>query len=74
MFVKKASLRRYLFVFFGAALALGLVPAVGFGQEAGRRYDDLEPGNRAELNERVPVNFVFVGYERDAVNAENFIG
>jgi len=74
MFARKASLRRYPFVFFGAALALGLVPAVGFGQEDGRRYDDLEPGNRAELNERVPVNFVFVGYERDAVNAENFIG
>ena len=74
MLAVKASLKRYLFVFLGVALALGLVPAASFGQESGEGYDNLEPGRRAELDERVPVNFVFVGYERDAVNTEQFVG
>jgi hypothetical protein len=37
------------------------------------RYQNLEPGERADLDERVPVNFVFVGYERDDVSVETFL-
>jgi hypothetical protein len=35
--------------------------------------DHLDPGELADLRERVPVNFVFVGYERDSVDPGEFL-
>jgi hypothetical protein len=63
-------LSRYLVALVIGALALTAVPAAGFGQAD--RLQNLEPGKRAELNEKVPVNFVFVGYERGDVDAGKF--
>lgn len=63
-------LGRYLLMFIMGALALGLAPAAGFGQDA---FDDLRPGERADLDEEVPVNFVFVGYDRNDVDSERFV-
>ena len=67
------KLRRYLLALLTGVLALGLMPAASSGQESGHRYEHLEPGRLADLDERVPVNFVFVGYERDDVNAGRFL-
>ena len=55
------KLRRYLIALGVGVLALAAVPAAGFGQADG--YRNLEPGERADLDEKVPVNFVFVGYD-----------
>src|SRR5687767_13666382 len=55
------------------AAALCLVPGASMGQEGGG-YQNLEPGGRADLDEQVPVNFVFVGYKRDDVDLGGFIG
>jgi hypothetical protein len=65
------SLRRYLVALVVGALALIAMPAAGFGQAD--RLQNLVPGKRADLNEKVPVNFVFVGYERDDVEAGKFL-
>jgi hypothetical protein len=51
----KKKLRRYLVAMGVGVLALVAVPAAGFGQADD--YRSLEPGKRAELNEKVPVNF-----------------
>jgi hypothetical protein len=53
-------------------MALALLPAAGFGQQAGG-FQNLEPGERADLEEEVPVNFVFVGYDPDDVGSERFL-
>jgi hypothetical protein len=65
-------LRSVRFVLLACVVALCLVPGASMGQEGGG-YQNLEPGRRADLNERVPVNFVFVGYERDDVDLGGFI-
>src|ERR687897_3769636 len=65
-------LRSVRFVLLACVVALCLVPEASVGQEGGG-YQNLEPGQRADLDERVPVNFVFVGYERDDVNAGRFL-
>ena len=65
------KLRRYLITLVIGALALTAVPAAGFGQAD--RLQNLEPGGRADLDEKVPVNFVFVGYEHDDVDADKFL-
>lgn len=62
---------RYLLMFSVGALALGLVPAAGFGQDGG--FQNLQPGGRADLDEKVPINFVFVGYDRNDVSSETFL-
>ena len=59
--------RRYLVAFGIGVLALAGVPAAGFGQAGD--YQNLEPGQRADLDEKAPVNFVFVGYDQDDVSA-----
>jgi hypothetical protein len=53
--------------------ASGAAGAIITSQPGGGRYQNLEPGERADLDERVPVNFVFVGYEPDDVSAERFL-
>ena len=45
-----------------AALAAGVAPAGGAAAKASYRH--LDPGGPARLREKVPVNLVFVGYER----------
>ena len=65
------KLRRYLITLVIGALALTAVPAAGFGQAD--RLQNLDPGGRADLDEKVPVSFVFVGYERDDVDANKFL-
>jgi hypothetical protein len=65
------KLRRYLITLLIGALALIAVPSAGFGQAD--RLQNLEPGGRADLDEKVPVNFVFVGYERNDVDADKFL-
>jgi hypothetical protein len=57
--VSVVRLGRYLLMFFVGALALGLTPAAGFGQAGG--LQDLQAGERADLDEEAPVNFVFAG-------------
>ena len=66
-------LRSVRFVLLACVVALCLVPGASVGQEGGG-YQNLEPGRRADLHERVPVNFVFVGYERDDVDLGGFTG
>ena len=63
-------LRRYLVAIGVGVLALAGVPAAGFGQ--GGDYQDLEPGERADLAEKATVNVVFVGYDQDDVSAGRF--
>ncbi len=53
--------------------ASGVAGAIMTGPPDGVSYQNLEPGGRADLDERVPVNFVFVGYEPDDVSAERFL-
>lgn len=62
---------RYLLMLALGVLLVGLAPAAGFGQDAG--VQNLEPGERADLREEVPVNFVFVGYDRNDVDREAFL-
>ncbi|HEX7145971.1 MAG TPA: hypothetical protein VF512_00565 [Actinomycetota bacterium] len=50
-----------------AALAAGVAPASGAGGSA-PRLRNLDPGGPARFSEKVPVNLVFVGYERDQVS------
>lgn len=66
-------LRSVRFVLLACVVALCLVPGASLGQEGGGGYQNLEPGGRANLDERVPVNFVFVGYDRDDVDSGGFI-
>jgi hypothetical protein len=66
-------LRSVRFALLACVAALCLVPGASVGQEGGG-YQNLQPGRRADLNERVPVNFVFVGYERADVDIGGFIG
>jgi hypothetical protein len=63
-------LRRYLVAIGVGVLALAGAPAAGFGQ--GGDYQNLEPGERADLDEKAPVNFVLVGYDQDDVSAGRF--
>ncbi len=55
-----------------AALAAGVAPASG---AAGSKpsYRNLDPGGPARFREKVPVNLVFVGYERDQVRKQRFL-
>jgi hypothetical protein len=69
---RRRRLRSHLFVLLGLALALCLSPAASFGQDS-TSLENLRPGERADLDERVPVNFVFVGYDRDDVATEGFL-
>jgi hypothetical protein len=46
-----------------AALAAGVAPASGAAGSKGS-YRHLDPGGPARFSEKVPVNLVFVGYER----------
>ena len=55
-----------------AALATGMAPASG-ASAAAPRYRNLDPGGPARLSEKVPVNLVFVGYERDQVSKRRFL-
>jgi hypothetical protein len=55
-----------------AALAAGVAPASGAaGSKASYRH--LDPGGPARFREKVPVNLVFVGYERDQVRKQRFL-
>ena len=55
-----------------AALAAGVAPASGAaGSKASYRH--LDPGGPARFSEKVPVNLVFVGYERDQVRKQRFL-
>jgi hypothetical protein len=55
-----------------AALAAGVAPASGAaGSKASYRH--LDPGGPARFSEKVPVNLVFVGYERDQVRRQRFL-
>src|SRR5918997_703698 len=63
-------LRGYLAAFGIGVLALAGVPAAGFGQAGD--YQNLEPGKRADLDEKASVNFVFVGYDQGDVSAGRF--
>jgi hypothetical protein len=55
-----------------AALAAGTAPASGASGST-PRYRDLDPGGPARFSEKVPVNLVFVGYERDQVDKQHFL-
>jgi hypothetical protein len=52
-----------------AAMAAGAAPVSG----AARQYRNLDPGGPARYREKVPVNLVFVGYERDQVSQQRFL-
>jgi hypothetical protein len=55
-----------------AALAAGAAPASGASGTTAR-YRHLDPGGPAKLRERVPVNLVLVGYERDQVRKRRLL-
>jgi hypothetical protein len=55
-----------------AALAVGVAPASGASRSA-PDYRHLDPGGPARYREKVPVNLVFVGYERDQVRKHRFL-
>jgi hypothetical protein len=55
-----------------AALAAGVAPASGASRSA-PDYRHLDPGGPARYREKVPVNLVFVGYERDQVRKHRFL-
>jgi hypothetical protein len=55
-----------------AALAAGVAPATGASASA-PRLRHLDPGGPARYREKVPVNVVFVGYERDQVRQRRFL-
>ena len=55
-----------------AALAAGMAPASGASASA-PRLRHLDPGGPARYREKVPVNVVFVGYERDQVQKRHFL-
>lgn len=65
------KLVRYALMLALGVLLVGLVPAAGFGQSTD--FEHLDPGARAELEEEVPVNFVFVGYDPREVDREAFL-
>ena len=54
-----------------AALAAGVAPASGAAAKGSYRH--LDPGGPARFREKVPVNLVFVGYERDQVRKQRFL-
>ena len=56
-----------------AALVAALAVGVGSASGATPRYQHLDPGGPARYAERVPVNVVFVGYERAQVDARRFL-
>jgi len=56
-----------------AVLATGTVTGAG-PASAAPSYTHLNPGGAAEYQEKVPVNVVFVGYDRDAVSPYGFSG
>ena len=70
-------MRRAVVLLATMALAIlaasGAAGAIITSQPDGISHQNLEPGERADLDERVPVNFVFVGYEPDDVSAERFL-
>jgi hypothetical protein len=55
-----------------AALAAGISPASGVSASV-PRLRHLDPGGPARFREKVPVNLVFVGYERDQVDKQRFL-
>jgi len=65
-------MNRPALVAFGlfTALALTLLPASA--QSAPTHYAFLNPGGQPDLVEKVPVNVVFVGYSRSAVDRREF--
>jgi hypothetical protein len=61
--------RRHLVAAFVCLLAIALTT----GAAAAPRLEHLDPGELADLRERVPVNFVFVGYEPNTVDPGEFL-
>ena len=55
-----------------AALAAGVAPASGASRST-PPLRHLDPGGPARYREKVPVNLVFVGYERDQVRKGRFL-
>ncbi len=54
--------------------AVALAAGAGVGNAAGANFSNLQPGVRsAGLSERVPVNVVFVGFDRSQVNQGAFL-
>ena len=54
------------------ATLAGLI-TIPFGASARGSFDHLHPGGFTPLREKVPVNFVFVGYEPDQVKRSKFL-
>ena len=61
--------RFFVFASACALLAASLIP----GAASAASYENLRPGKKARLQEEVPVNFVFVGYEQDDVDTGDFL-
>jgi hypothetical protein len=51
-----------------AALCTLVASSLAAGAASASSYDNLAPGKKARLHERVDVNLVFVGYEQDQVD------
>ena len=51
-----------------AALCTLVASSLAAGAASASSYDNLAPGKKASLHERVDVNLVFVGYEQDQVD------
>lgn len=62
-------LRRLVLILLAlSVLSAGAALTVAPAQATPPRFANLNPGGQADLRERVPVNVVFVGYDRDDVD------
>nr|MBA3430608.1 hypothetical protein [Actinomycetota bacterium] len=62
-------MKRYLALLAVCGMTLGVTVGAG----AAPRFEHLDPGGPADFRERVPVNFVFVGYNRTQVDEQAFL-
>ena len=65
--------RRLLVVLAVAAMVATMAAAVAPASGATPAYRHLDPGGPARYREKVPVNLVLVGYERDQVHAASLL-
>src|SRR5687767_449056 len=71
--MKGVSVKRRLFSIIAIfALVMGLAPTTVFA--APNPSDGLQPGEMVTFEQRIPVNIVFIGYNRDMIDREALRG
>ncbi len=67
-------MRGWSAVALAGALALTAGTGTAAGRGAGKPFDHLDPGGPVRLHERLPVQVVFVGYDRNVMKEKPFLG